>query len=63
MDRARLVVQRMGDAWVFGRDGTVFESFPTLELAVARANEFAKRHPDTEVVVVDEDGGDRRTRG
>ena len=56
---SKLCVQKIGERWVFGREGTVFESFATLELAVERAKEFAKRHPGTEVVILDAKGRER----
>jgi len=55
----KLYVQLVGDRWVFGREGTLFESFPTMEAAVVRAKEFAQKHPDHEVVIVDREGNER----
>ena len=60
MERAaRLYVQQIGERWAFGREGTLFESFETLELAIARAKEFSKHHPETEIVIVDANGKER----
>ena len=53
-------VQPIGDRWTFGRSGTAFETFPTKELAIARANAFAEQHPAVKIVIVDEESRKRR---
>ena len=59
MDQPKLVVQQIADRWVFGRDGTFFESFPTQQLALDRAKEFARRRPGVKIVVIDKRGNER----
>ena len=58
-EATKFFVAQIGERWTFGREGTAFESFPTLELAVERAKQFKELHADVQVVIVDAKGRER----